>query len=360
MTDQIVLHLRSPSYLYSVQSNLILGCSSLAGLYTSLSNDIAKDTVKTALNCGFVQFDTAPHYGCGLSEQRLGTAIRELSSSQEMSSLKLWTKVGRLMINDDDIDTSLVVALGRSVDHCNIPGSRSCIFPDAIRDIVPIFDYTGGGIVQSHFDSLKRIGLKCLHGLRIHDCESPSDIATVLATTTAGGGLVELVKMRGDGLICDVSIGLNDAGAALTILRGAPEGSLDSIMIAGSWNLLDHSEICLELLKECQMRNVVVHNAGIFASGLLVGGLTYRYSNATEYQINRVMLWKDLCDQFDVPLPAVAIKFALLPCIVEAVAIGMKSPDEVLQTLEWLNVRVPTSLFEEAKRRGLLASHVLF
>lgn len=358
MADQVLLRLRDESFVCSIQSNLIMGCSSLAGLYTSLGDDVAEGTVRAAIECGFLQFDTAPHYGCGLAEKRLGTAIHQVCSSEKISELKLWSKVGRLMIDKDKLDASLSPAFGRSVDHDNVPGSINCIFPDAIRGVVPVLDYTGDGISRSYIESLKRTGLLELHGLRIHDCESPSDIATVLAPISFGGGLVQLVKMRADGVIHDVSIGLNDAGAALAILRAAPEGSLDSIMIAGSWNLLDHSELCLELLKECQMRNIVVHNAGIFASGLLVGGLTYRYSSAPESQINRVMLWKNLCDEFGIPLPAVAMKFALLPSVIKAAAVGFKNPAEVYQTVEWSKSSVPQSLFVEAKRRGLIASHV--
>ena len=358
MGDQVLLRLRDESFVCSIQSNLIMGCSSLAGLYAPLGDDVAEATVRAAIESGFLQFDTAPHYGCGLAEKRLGTAIHHVCSIEKISELKLWSKVGRLMIEENKLDAFLSAAPGRSVDHDNVPGSINCIFPDSIRGVVPVLDYTGDGISHSHFDSLKRTGLKMLYGLRIHDCESPHAIGTVLAPISCGGGLVELIKMRADGLIHDVSIGLNDAGAALAILRGAPEEALDSIMIAGSWNLLDHSELCMELLKECQMRNIVVHNAGIFASGLLVGGLTYSYSGASETQINRVRLWKVLCDQFGLPLPAVAIKFALLPSIIGATAIGFKSPAEVLQTVEWSKLKVPHSLFVEAKRRGLIASHV--
>lgn len=172
------------------------------------------------------------------------------------------------------------------------------------------------------------------------------------------GGLEALVKMREEGLIKDVSIGVNRAESALKIIRSAPMGSLDTVMIAGCWNLLDHSAECMELLLECQGRGIIVQNAGVFASGLLVGGGTYKYAPASVLEVDRTELWNVLCVQYNVPLPAVALKFGLLYTAIGACAVGVKNPNEVLQIVEWLACVVPHELFVEAKKRGLLASHV--
>ena len=364
MADNMFLRYREPTSEYEIGTDLIIGCSSLAGLYLSSTDEIAEETVISALNAGFYKFDTAPHYGCGLGEERLGRAINKISLIDRTDRLKIWTKVGRLMIPFDGKDSSLeAIAVHRNVDFGNVPGSRNCLFPDAPTNVMPVFDYTGSGVLMSHADSLKRLGVKTIHGLRVHDCESLSSINETLAelresSTSTSGGLAALVKLRSDGIISEVSLGLNDADVALSILRRAPVGSLDSIMIAGCWNLLEHSPSSLELLLECQRTSVAVHNAGVFASGLLVGGSTYRYQQASADEIRRTQLWADLCGEYSVPLPAVALKFALLFTVIEAAAVGVKDPSEVLQLVEWFKCDVPPKLFHDARERGLVSRHV--
>ena len=364
MTDNLELRCREPSTNYIIGSDLIIGCSSFAGLYLSSTDEIVEATVKSALDAGFSKFDTAPHYGCGLGEERLGKAMTKIFACGKSNHLKIWTKVGRLMIPYDEENSSLEsIAAEHSIDYSNVPGSRNCIFPDTPKNIIPVFDYSSMGITKSHADSLERMGLKSIHGLRLHDCESPSSIKEALAdfsedSPRSSGGLGALVKMRSDSVISEVSLGVNDADAALSILRQAPLGSFDSIMIAGCWNLLEHPLSSLDLFLECQKRSVVVHNAGIFASGLLAGGTTYRYQQATAEQIERTGRWKQLCNEYSIPLPAVAIKFALLYNVIEATAVGVKNADEVRQLVEWFDIDVPQSLFREAKVRGLLCDHV--
>lgn len=337
-----------------IGSDLIIGCSSFAGLYLSSTDEIVEATVKSALDAGFSKFDTAPHYGCGLGEERLGKAMTKIFVGGKSNHLKIWTKAGRLMIPYDEVNSSLEsIAAEHSIDYSNVPGSSNCLFPDTPKNIIPVFDYSSIGITKSHADSLRRMEMRSIHGLRLHDCESPPSIKEALA-----GGLGALIKMRADCVISEVSLGVNDADAALSILRQAPLGSFDSIMIAGCWNLLEHPLSSLDLFLECQRRSVVVHNAGIFASGLLAGGTTYRYQQATAEQIERTERWTQLCDEYSIPLPAVAIKFALLFTVVEATAVGVKNADEVRQLVDWFNIDVSQSLFREAKVRGLLCDHV--
>jgi D-threo-aldose 1-dehydrogenase len=346
------LHYRDPSFQYSLESNLILGCSSLAGLYASITEETAEETVRAAINAGFLLFDTAPHYGCGLGEERLGRAIKNSCTIEKQRNIKIWSKVGRLMIPITESNR------GREIDTGNIPGSKNCAFPDAPRNVIPVFDYSSDGVSRSYDDSMKRMGFESLHGLRIHDCENEESIAAVLGD--GSGGLAALVEMRLHTKIRDVSLGVKDAASALAVLRGAPTGSFNSIMIAGCWNLLEHSATCLELLLECQRRSIPVHNCGVFASGLLVGGSTYRYAEASVEEKQRTSIWTALCEEYEVPLPAVALKFSLLPSIVEASAVGVKSPSEVAQLVEWFSYPVPYALLQEAKRRGLIESHVSF
>ena len=111
-----------------------------------------------------------------------------------------------------------------------------------------------------------------------------------------------------------------------------------------------------DVLLECQERGVRVHNAGVFASGLLVGGSHYKYGPPPDEVKQRTERWKLLAEEHGVPLPAVAIAFATTPAVVDACAVGVKSPEEVAQTIAWLHLtaEIPTALWSDARARGLL------
>ena len=236
--------------------DLILGCSPLAGIYASSTPERATETVRAALDAGITRFDTAPHYGLGLSERRLGDALRECGA--DMSKTRVYTKVGRVMKPKDEVTASEKESV---VEWGNVPGDPGCIFPDAPVDVLPVLDYTGPGFRRSHADSLARLRLTSVDGLRIHDAEDEARYAQA----NAGGGVAELVKLRDEGAINEVSLGMNDATFVRRMLEDNPPNTFDSVMMAGAWNLLDQDG--WDVLLECERRGVAVHNAGIFASG---------------------------------------------------------------------------------------------
>ena len=330
--------------------DLILGCSPLAGIYASSTPERATETVRAALDAGITRFDTAPHYGLGLSERRLGDALRECGA--DMSKTRVYTKVGRVMKPKDEVTASEKES---AVEWGNVPGDPGCIFPDAPVDVLPVLDYTGPGFRRSHADSLARLRLGSVDGLRIHDAEDEARYAQA----NAGGGVAELVKLRDDErAIREVSLGMNDAAFVRRMLEDKPPGTFDSVMMAGAWNLLDQDGG--DVLWECERRGVAVHNAGIFASGLLVGGSHYKYAPAPPDIVARTERWRALASKHGVPLPAVAIAFACAPRVVKGCAVGVKSPEEVAQSVAWLADAnaVPAQLWVDAKELGLLAPDV--
>lgn len=346
--DVVELRLRR-SGVAAGPKEIIVGCSGLAGIYTALGEAQAVATVKRALEQGFDKYDTAPHYGCGLSEERLGTALRQHAPNGG-DGLRVWTKVGRVVKSKTEVQA------GHEVEHGNVLGNPGCIFPETPSDRVPVLDYSRSGIVSSHRDSLRRLGRASLEGLRLHDAETEPRFAASIVPES--GGLAGLVELRRDGAIKEVSAGMNDANYLLRLLRDAPEGCIDSLMTAGVWNLLDQSGY--ELLCDCQQRGVRVHNAGIYASGLLVGGTTYRYATAPAVMVERAGKWEQLAKKYGVTLPVVAMAFALLPEVVEFVAVGVKSPEEVDATLATAIqvAAVPPMLWQDAKAIGLLPEHI--
>jgi D-threo-aldose 1-dehydrogenase len=346
---QVLLNLKS-SFSDSLSSTLILGCSSLAGLYQPIGEENSLSVIQSAIELGFTSFDTAPHYALGLGEERLGRGLR----GQNTSSSKVYTKAGRLILDQNDVDSTM------RIEHDNVPGSPNCIFPESPLNRVPVRNYTYQGIMKSYEDSLKRLGLnQGIFGLRIHDCEDEVSLHEVL-----NGGLAALIELKNNKMIIEVSFGLNSPQVALLLLKEAKSQNLkvDSIMIAGSYNLLDHDIDSIKLFYFCQVEKIEIHNAGIYCSGILAGSHYYKYDIAPSDKLESLRQWKTLCDEYNFSVKEVALAFSLMPAVVSKVAVGVKSREEVeelVQNYQRLEIIAASNIFKEAKKRRLLASHVI-
>ena len=363
---------------------LIVGCSPLGGIYSQLEPNAAQAVVKCALQLGIRDFDTAPHYGLGMSETRLGEALTALGPASKSGGsdsdflgnengtdasdddddvlaqdVRVYTKVGRVVLRGDEARAELREE-SSSIEEDNLPGTKTTVFVDSPRDAVPILDYSSGGVSRSFADSLARLGFPAVNdgsnrvvGLRVHDADTADRMAQVCANE--GGAASGLRELRDSGSIDDVSIGMNDAKLILEMIEKCPTGTFDSVMMAGCWNLLDTSLVALKVLHTCDTLDIKVHLAGVFASGLLAGKDTYKYAKAPQDKIAKTREWSQLCDKFGLPLPAVALNFALLPSVVKKVAVGVRSPEELEQCVEWIQkYKVPLKLWEEAVRMKLL------
>lgn len=346
---------------------LIIGCSSLAGLHTSVGEHDVQAAIQEAVTLGCREFDTAPHYGLGLSEERVGRALKLISCPQGYKPV-VWTKVGRVIYSSRE---EVPEEKRADIEEANCAGSPTCIFPTTDPNRVPVFDYTSAGVALSLAGSRARLDCE-LAGIRLHDCETPERIAPALAP---GGALDELAKMKIRGEVPSISLGMNDPSAVLKLLRewppsaaaGESKGSpIDNVMLAGRWNLLDQNGI--DVLIECQRQGIEVHNAGIFASGLLAnfstpddGGATsqltetVQYRPATPSELAKAAAWKELAFEYGVSLATVALGFACLPKCVSRVAVGVKNAEEVNQAVAAaLALPLPPAIWTEATKRGLL------
>ena len=286
--------------------DLVLGCSGLAGMFAPLpgGEPAAVGAVGAALELGARAFDSAPHYGLGLSEERLGAGLRA-HGARGGAAAEVWTKVGRVLVDEraDPDEWRLLHEPAEGGGHpevewANTRGHAGCIFPETPAGRVPRLDYSAAGVRRSYEASVQRLGPGAgrLVGLRVHDCETEERAAATLAPGGALEGLVSCrapgrgrgsradgvaslgpdpargraggpdlpvgaaiksqVGLKAEGKIRSAGIGVNDPGFALRVLRGAPPGALDAVMIAGCWNLLDQS--AYPLLLECQARGVEV------------------------------------------------------------------------------------------------------
>lgn len=280
-----------------MKNKIIVGASSMAGMYDAIGEDEAIAMVHRALAAGFDKFDTAPHYGLGIGEERLGKALRG-----QPRNVKVWTKVGR-------------VICGRSApvfEESNVAGNS--IFAETPENRVPVRDYSAEGVAKSLSDSLNRLGRESVFGARVHD---PDTVP-----------LSAFEALRQFDL--EVSIGTNDPDIAMGSLD-----SVDAVMLANCWNLVDQDGA--EVLAECSRKRIPVHLGGIFASGLLAGKNYYKYDDAVPGDVSRKLeAWRVFARNEGFDLKLLALAFAFLPNAVDLVAIGLRTADEVDDTCSLL------------------------
>lgn len=327
-----------------------MGPGPAAAGHTDPGADNADATVTAAISGGIIEFDTAPWYGAGGSEERLGVALTKWIQQPGARAI---TKAGRLVRQPD------------AKTPC--PASFEEQGVDSLFSRCWTNDYTDVGAKTSLKESLGRMRLPSVFGLRIHDpndnsSRDPAVDEVGIALGASDGMIAEMRRMRERREIQHVSLGMNCNREShqgvpdeiIRIIRGVPEGTFDSALLAGGWNLLTQAGMAAFL--ECENHHIDVHVAGVFASGLLVGGTTYAYKTAPPEMVEKAARWRTLAEAHGVSLPAVAIAFAALPKCVSRLVIGMATPDQVRENLAWIaeSNQVPAAIWSEARALGLL------
>lgn len=288
-----------------------LGGAPLGNLFSAVSDDDARALVEAAWVSGCRSFDTAPHYGHGLSEHRLGNALR----SHPRDELVLSSKVGRLLTPD---------AGAPRAQHGYV-------------DILPFrqaWDFSASGARRSVEDSLQRLGLSRLDVAYVHDpdaathgARAPEVLRQVLRET-----LPTLQQLKKEGLVRAIGLGTNDVDVVLQVLR---EADLDVLMLAGRYSLLDHSALPA-LLPHCVARGVRIALGGVFNSGILAtgvrrtsgGAVSFNYAQAAREWLERTAQIESVCEAYGIPLRAAALQFPLAHPAVEIVMIGARKVTE--------------------------------
>jgi D-threo-aldose 1-dehydrogenase len=301
-------------------TTLGFGGASAGNLYTETTGEEVTAAVDCAWAGGIRYFDTAPHYGLGLSEHRLGSALRDRPREVFVIS----TKVGRLLEPNPRPGGSDLAAGGFAV-------------PDTLRRR---FDFSAAAVRRSLEGSLDRLGLDRVDLVYVHDPDDHVDEAIA-------GAIPELVRMRDEGLVSAVGVGMNQWQAPLRMVR---ETGIDLVMLAGRWTLLDRSG--QPLLDECAARGVAVVAAAPFNSGLLArawpgDGAYFDYGPAAPPVLARARALASICQRHGVSLPDAAIQFPLRHPAVLSVVSGMRSGDEVASTLARFATVVPDDAWTE-------------
>lgn len=291
-----------------------LGCAPLGNLFAPVSDEAAQATVHAAWERGIRFFDTAPQYGHGLSEVRLGRALDGFPRDEFV----LASKVGRVLVPA-------------------APGSARppSVFVD-IPAFDPVLDFSRDGVLRSLEDSLARLGVDRLDIVHVHDPDAHE--ATALATA-----FPTLIELREQGVIGKVGCGMNQAEM---LGRFVERVDLDCILLAGRYTLLDRTG--MGLLEQCAARGVEVIAGGVFNSGLLAvpaDGATFEYAAAPPDLVARAQRLQAVCAKFGVPLPAAALQFVSAHKAISRVLVGARSADEIEADIEYASVPIPTTLW---------------
>jgi D-threo-aldose 1-dehydrogenase len=307
-------------------SELSLGCAQIGNLYREVTDEDAAATVDSAWELGVRYFDTAPHYGLGLSERRLGCALRLRSRDDYVVS----TKVGRLLeplpsVEGLDDDGYAVLATHRRV-----------------------FDFSRDGIRRSLTESLERLRLERVDIVYLH--EPDQHWAEVLET-----GYPALAELRAEGVVTAIGVGMNQSRMLTELVR---ETDVDVVMLAGRYTLLEQESID-DLLPLCYQRGVGVVAAGVFNSGLLARPIPpddakYDYDEAPRRLVQRARAIAAVCMRHGTTLPAAAIAFPLAHPAVVSVCIGARAGGQMERNASLYREPIAADLWRELKANGLL------
>lgn len=305
------------------------GAANVGNLYRQVTDAEAQAILQAAWECGIRYFDTAPHYGLGLSERRLGAFLATKPRHEYVVS----TKVGRLLRPNPEGAGELDMAHDFAV-------------PAGLKRV---WDFSADGIGRSVEESLERTGLDRFDVLYLHDPER-NDLAAGLDSA-----IPALAGLRDEGLTDAIGVGSMDTAA---LLASAKTGALDVLMVAGRFTLADQP-VLSEVVPACRANGVGIVNAAVFNSGLLAtddpaSNARYDYGDAPRDLLDRVQAIAEICHAFGVELPAAALQYSLRDETVRTVVVGGSRPEQLRQNAERIARPIPEGLWQALADRGLI------
>jgi D-threo-aldose 1-dehydrogenase len=296
------------------------GAANVGNLYRAMSDEDAWAVLEAAWESDIRSFDTAPHYGLGLSERRLGAFLATKPREEYVVS----TKVGRLLRPSPETADRL--------DDAN-----QFAVPASLRRV---WDFSAGGIRASLEESLERLGLDRVDVLYLHDPDE-HDLAADLAT-----GIPALAALRDERLVAAIGIGSKSPEALVAAVRTE---ALDLAMVAGRYTLLEQAD---EVVAACRETGAGIVAAAVYNSGLLSTprpGGRYEYGAVPDELLARAERLADVCERHGVTLPEAALQFPLREPAVRSVVVGGASPEQVRENARRMKVEIPEALWDELR-----------
>ncbi|WP_179473825.1 aldo/keto reductase [Mycolicibacterium vinylchloridicum] len=314
------------------------GSAPLGNMFRDIPEDEASATVDAAWQAGTRFFDTAPFYGAGLSEMRLG---RELAR-YERDDYVLSTKVGRIILDIPDTSTS------QHVDEEDIFANG--------RPNAWVYDYSRDGTLKSIADSMSRLGVDRLDFVWVHDIAEDFHGDSWLAAFEAArtGAFRALSELRDEGVIEAWGLGVNRA-EPIELALGLSEPKPDASLLAGRYTLLDHEHALQRVMPAAQESGVDIVVGGPYSSGILAGGDHFDYQRAPADIVARVAKIRDLTAKFDIPIKAAALQFSLAHPAVAAAIPGASRPERIMEDHTALATHVPDDFWHALRANNLVS-----
>ncbi|MGW4380736.1 aldo/keto reductase [Kitasatospora sp. NPDC004531] len=314
------------------------GTAPLGNMFRAIPDEEARATVEAAWDQGIRYYDTAPLYGAGLAEERLG----EVLSGKPRDAYVLSTKVGRVILDEHESDNRDLGEKGGLFEHGN---------PNKI-----LHEWTAEATERSIEGSLKRLGTDRLDIVWVHDIAQDfhGDAWLAKFEEARTGAFRVLSRLRDEGVIKAWGLGVNKTEPIeLTLALDEPQP--DGFLLAGRYTLLDHEHALQRLLPMAQEQGVDMVVGGPYSSGILAGGAHFEYQQAPAHIIERVTRLKGLAADHGVSIKAAALQFSLAHPVSAAAVPGATRPSRIAEDVSALNETVPAAFWQELRASGLVS-----
>ncbi|CAL9620523.1 aldo/keto reductase [Streptomyces sp. enrichment culture] len=326
------------SLKHILPGRLGFGTAPLGNMFRAIPDNEAAATVEAAWDHGIRFYDTAPFYGAGLAEERLG----EVLAGKPRDAYVLSTKVGRVVLDEHETDVPDFGEKGGLFEHGN---------PNKI-----LHEWTAEATERSIEGSLKRLGTDRLDIVWVHDIAQDfhGDLWLQKFEEARTGAFRVLSRLRDEGVIKAWGLGVNKTEPIeLTLALDEPQP--DGFLLAGRYTLLDHEHALTRLLPMAQEQNVDMVVGGPYSSGILAGGTHFEYQQAPAEIIERVGRLKALADQHGVSIKAAALQFSLAHPAAAAVIPGATRPSRIAEDTAALNESIPAAFWTDLRTAGLVS-----
>ena len=308
-------------------SSLGFGAAPIGDLFENLDERSCYDILENAFNSNFNLFDTSPFYGNGLSEHRTGNFLKTV----EEESYFLSTKVGRYLTPEKN----------QKIDRGAWAGGLNFKLN---------LDYSYDGVMRSFEQSLLRLAVSKIDICLIHDVDkftfgNEVDFYFKLAMN---GAYKAIQKLKEEKVIKAIGVGLNDADICA---KFANEGDFDCMVLAGRYSLLEHESALNDFFPIVDKQNIGIILAGVFNSGILAKGIgdnvTYNYDKIPNHIREKYIIVSELCDRYNVPVPAAALQFSYANKLISSMILGMDRLEQIKQNISFFNHLIPEDLWKE-------------
>lgn len=315
------------------------GTAPLGNMFRNIPEEEAEATVDAAWDNGIRYFDTAPFYGAGLSEMRLGKAL----AKRKRSDFVLSTKVGRLIL--DEVEDASARDLGE----------KGGLFVHG-RPNKLVNDYTATATLRSIEDSLKRLGTDHLDIVYVHDIAQDfyGDEWLAKFEEARTGAFRVLSQLREQGVIKAWGLGVNRV-EPIELLLELQETRPDGFLLAGRYTLLDHERALQRLMPSLKQHGADLVVGGPYSSGVLAGGATFEYQKAPPEILAKVERIKALAARHGISVKAAALQFVLANPVVASVIPGASRPERILEDKAALAEIIPAAFWQELREQGLVS-----